>query len=296
MSPVPDPVRGLRMSAPRRYLAAIVVVPVASATAAPSPDVVDVAHRGSSGSAPENTVAAVELAVDQQASFVEVDVQRSADDELVIVHDTTLARTTDAEQVFPDRAPWNVGAFTLAELEQLDAGSWYAPEFADEPIPTLADVIDSMGRKSGLLLELKSPELYPGIEAQVVDELSSDAGWLRKALKSEQLVVQSFDHASMKTFDSLAPQIPTGLLFGYRPTTPELVAASSWAEQINPSYRVTDRALVEEVQASGMTISVYTLNTGRLMREFIALDVDGIITDYPVVLRDILANQERSAA
>ncbi|MDQ3629402.1 MAG: glycerophosphodiester phosphodiesterase [Actinomycetota bacterium] len=284
------------MSAPRRYLAAIVVVPVASATAAPSPDVVDVAHRGSSGSAPENTVAAVELAVDQQASFVEVDVQRSADDELVIVHDTTLARTTDAEQVFPDRAPWNVGAFTLAELEQLDAGSWYAPEFADEPIPTLADVIDSMGRKSGLLLELKSPELYPGIEAQVVDELSSDAGWLRKALKSEQLVVQSFDHASMKTFDSLAPQIPTGLLFGYRPTTPELVAASSWAEQINPSYRVTDQALVEEVQASGMTISVYTLNTGRLMREFIALDVDGIITDYPVVLRDILANQERSAA
>lgn len=224
------------------------------------------------------------------------DVQQVEDDELVIVHDATLARTTDAEQVFPDRTPWNVGDFTLAELEQLDAGSWYAPEFADEPIPTLADVIDSIGRKSGLLLELKSPELYPGIEAQVIDELSADARWLRKALQTDQLVVQSFNHASMKAFDSLAPQIPTGLLFGYRPTTPELVAASSWAEQINPSYRVTDQALVDEVHPFGMTISVYTLNAGQLMRQFIDLDVDGIITDYPVVLRDILARQARVAA
>lgn len=272
------------------------VVPIASAAAAPGPEVVDIAHRGSSGSAPENTIAAVDLALRQKSSYVEVDVQRSADGELVIFHDTTLTRTTDAEEVFPNRAPWRVGDFTMAELEQLDAGSWFGPEFAGEPIPTLTETIDAIGRRAGLLLELKSPELYPGIEDQVVDELESDRGWLRSALRRDLLVVQSFNHPSMRVVDSLARQIPVGLLYGYRPTTPELVAASDWAEQINPSFRVTDQALVDEVHSLGMTISVYTLNTGQLMRQYIALGVDGIITDYPVVLRDILSSQGRGAA
>lgn len=134
-------------------------------------DVAVVAHRGSSGSAPENTIAAVELAVHEQASFVEVDVQRTGDGELVVVHDTTLARTTDVARVFPDRAPWRVGGFTRAELDRLDAGSWCGSEFLGEPIPTLSDVLDTVGGATGLMLELKAPKLYPGIEAQGVDEL-----------------------------------------------------------------------------------------------------------------------------
>lgn len=284
----------MRRSFPARALAALALSAVALTTgttvaqAAPDADVVDIAHRGSSGIAPENTVAAVEVALAQRASFVEVDVQRSADGELVIMHDTTLTRTTDAEEVFPDRAPWAVADFTLAELRQLDAGSWFSDDFAGEPVPTLREVVDALGQRSGLLLEFKSPELYPGIEADIAKELSAIPGYLPGALAGDRLVVQSFNHVSMRTFHDLRPDIPVGLLYGYRPTEPELVAASGWVDQINPSYRVTDGALVERVHELDMTISVYTLNTGRLMRQYIDLGVDGIITDYPSVLREIL--------
>lgn len=273
---------------------ALVVGLCAVTTAAPAyagnhdPSVTDIAHRGSSGSAPENTVAAVEFAVDQHASWVEVDVQRSADGELVIMHDTTLARTTDAEEVFPDRAPWNVGDFTLEELRRLDAGSWFSPDFAGEPVPTLREVIEALGRRSGLLLEFKAPELYPGIEAAIAEEFESIPGYLRSALRGDRLVVQSFNHDSMRTFDGLLPEVPTGLLFGERPTDEQIVEASSWAEQINPSYRVVDQDVVDAVHDNGMTISVYTIDTGQLMRQYVNLGVDGIITNYPGVLRDIL--------
>lgn len=256
--------------------------------AGPEHDVVDVAHRGSSGEAPENTLAAVELALDQRASFVEVDVQRSADGALVVMHDTTLARTTDVEEVFPGREPWNVGDFTLEEIRRLDAGSWFARKYAGEPVPVLREVVETIGTRAGLLLEVKAPELYPGIEADIDKELTSVPGYLPAALASDNLVVQSFDHGSMRAFHDRAPEVPIGLLFGYRPSAAELDAASGWAEQINPSYRVTDQALVDAVHERGMTISVYTLNSGALMREYIDLGVDGIITNYPVVLRDIL--------
>ncbi|SFA74069.1 glycerophosphoryl diester phosphodiesterase [Amycolatopsis marina] len=250
--------------------------------------VTDIAHRGSSGSAPENTVAAVQVALRQHASFVEVDVQRSADGELVVLHDVTLDRTTDAEEVFPGRAPWRVGDFTMAEIRSLDAGSWFADEFAGEPVPTLREVVNALGRRAGLLLEVKSPALYPGIEAEIHQELSDIPGYLPSALAAGNLVIQSFDHVSMFAYHEIAPEVPVGLLYGARPTEAELVAASEWADQINPSYRVTDRALVDRVHELGMTISVYTLNTGRLMRQYRNLGVDGIITDYPAVLRQIL--------
>src|SRR5690606_25959316 len=115
-----------------------------------------VAHRGASRHAPENTVAAAEAAAALGARWAETDVQRTADGELVLVHDETLERTTNAEEVFPDRAPWNVSDFTAAEIAQLDAGSWYGEEFAGEPVPTLTEflaVLEENGQD--LLLELK---------------------------------------------------------------------------------------------------------------------------------------------
>jgi len=105
------------------------------AVAATDSDVEVIAHRGSSGAAPENTLAAVRLAIRHDSDVVENDIQRTRDGELVIIHDTTLDRTTDVEQVFPARAPWNVGDFTLGEIKRLDAGSWFAPRFAGQEVP-----------------------------------------------------------------------------------------------------------------------------------------------------------------
>lgn len=257
------------------------------ALAATGTDVDVVAHRGSSGAAPENTLAAVRLALEHKSDVVENDIQRTSDGELVIMHDTTLARTTDVEQVFPDRAPWNVRDFTLAEVKQLDAGSWFAPEFAGERVPTLAEWVHEVGGQAGMLLEPKAPELYPGIETDLDKELRSLPEFER-ALKADQVVVQAFNHAWLRIYKDRAPDVPVGLLYGYKPTEVEIAAASTWAEQVNPALGAIDQTTVDQVHAHGMEIHVWTVNAGTDMRRAINWRVDGIITNYPQVLRDIL--------
>lgn len=285
---------------PRHFLAtallsfATVTVPLEAAGATPPPTsnapqahVDNIAHRGASGYAPENTLAAVRLGVEQVADLVEIDIQRTADGALVVMHDTTLARTTDVEEIFPDRAPWNVGDFTLAELQLLDAGSWFSEEFAGEPIPTLDQVLETLRGRAGLLLEVKSPSLYPGIAEDILGTLESYPGFLNAAARAGRLVVQSFDYGFMEAFNVLAPDVPVGLLGG-PPSDDVLVEVSAWADQINPQYRTVDRAFVERVHELGMTISVYTVNQADAMRALIDLGVDGIITNYPDRLEQVL--------
>lgn len=273
-------------------LATAVAAPaVAQARPAQGVDLDVIAHRGSSGVAPENTLAAVEKAIEQRANWFEIDIQRTADGELVLMHDRDLRRTTNVEEVFPERQLAPLGTFTLAELQKLDAGSWYGPEFAGEPVPTMEQLIDLIDQRIGFLLEVKDPALYPGIEQQIADELRGAGGYLGAALAGDRLVVQSFDHASMRRMDAIAPEIPVGLLTGARLTTAELTVAAEYAEQINPSFRAVDRPYVDEVHALGMTMSVYTVNTGRDMRAMLDLGVDGIITDYPAVLLDLLSRR-----
>lgn len=253
------------------------------------PEIAVIAHRGSSGMAPENTLAAVELAIDQDANWFEIDVQRTKDGQLILFHDRTLERTTDVEEVYPERAPWVVGDFTLDELRRLDAGSWFARDFAGEGIPTLDELLDLIrNRRIGFLLEVKDPVLYPGIEQEIADTLAARRGYLRRALRHDELVVQSFDHASMRRYAEIAPDTPVGLLYGTRPTEAELIAASTYAAEINTSFRVTDEALIDRIHELGMRTSVYTVNTGRDMYRMLDLGVDGIITDYPIVLLDLL--------
>ena len=205
----------------------------------------------------------------------------------IIYTDLTLARTTDVEQVFPDRAPWNVRDFTLAEIKQLDAGSWFAPEFAGERVPTLAEWVDAVGNGAGMLLEPKAPELYPGIEVDLDKELRSLPAFNR-ALQRDQVAVQSFNHPWLRTYKDRAPDVTVGLLFGSRPTEAAIADAATWAEHVNPALGAIDEATVDRIHAQGMEAHVWTVNAGPDMRRAINWDVDGIITNYPQVLRDIL--------
>jgi len=255
--------------------------------AATEPAVDVIAHRGSSGAAPENTLAAVRLAIAQKSDVVENDIQRTRDGELVIMHDPTLTRTTDVEQVFPDRLPWNVGGFTLAEIKQLDAGSWFAPKFAGERVPTLAEWVNAVGQRAGMLLEPKMPELYPGIEADLDKELRSLPAFNR-ALNADRVVVQSFNHVWLRAYKDRAPDVPVGLLYASKPTEVDIAAAATWAQQVNPALGAIDQATADQVHAHGMEIHVWTVNAGTDMRRAINWQVDGIITNYPQVLRDIL--------
>lgn len=232
-----------------------------------------VAHRGASGDAPENTLAAVRAARAQGADAVEVDVQRSADGELVLVHDATLARTTDLGSDDP------VGSLTYAELRRLDAGAWFAAAFAGERIPTLAELVELTDRPPGLLLELKDPHRYPGIEARVADTIAG-AG--------RTVAVQSFDHAAMARFRALAPDATVGLLDEDRPSTSTLDAAARCAQLYTTDVAVMDAALAAAIRARGMSPGVYTVDDPDLMRRTLALGLDRIITDHPAVLRRLV--------
>ncbi|MFH5821104.1 glycerophosphodiester phosphodiesterase [Georgenia sp. AZ-5] len=259
----------------------------AAAGSAAADDVITVAHRGASAYAPENTLPAVELGAEMKADLVEIDVQATADGELVVIHDTTLARTTDVEQKFPDRAPWNVGDFTFEEIRTLDAGSWFGEEYAGTQIPTLQEVLDALDGRAGLLLEAKAPALYPGIEQTIAEELDGE-GWLRAGAASGRLVVQSFDWGFMEAFNALAPEVPAGLLGDPPGDDAALAELATWADQVNPSHTRVTGEVVERIHDAGLEIMPYTVDDADRMRELVELGVDGVITNRPDVLIDVL--------
>jgi glycerophosphoryl diester phosphodiesterase len=186
-----------------------------------------IAHRGASAYAPENTAPAFELAAAQGAHFVELDLQRTKDGRLVVLHDLTLERTTDVARLFPDRARpapddethkprWWLDDFTLAEVQQLDAGTWFDPRFAGTRIPTFQEAIASVHGRSGLFIELKSPERYPGIEAEMLAELEQHGLHVPGADAKTPVAIQSFTVPSIERLAAMGTALPLHVLFSAR--------------------------------------------------------------------------------
>lgn len=251
-----------------------------------------VAHRGASAYAPENTLSAIDAAAALGFKWVENDVQRTKDGELIIMHDTTLSRTTNVEQMFPGRAPWKISDFTLDEIEQLDAGSWFSPEFAGERVPTLKEYIEGVeDNRQSLLMEIKAPELYPGIERQTLRELR-DEGWLDRRHIKRHLIVQSFSADSVKKVHELQPRVKTGFLG--TPAVADLPEYAKFSDQVNPNYGTINAAYVAAVQAvrgaHGRPLEVYTwtVNDGPNAVKVAKMGVDGVITNKPDVVREAL--------
>lgn len=232
----------------------------------------NVAHRGASGYAPENTIAAFDKAVEMKADYIEIDVQRSKDGKLVIIHDTTVDRTTNGTG--------NVRDLTYKQLENLDAGSWRGEQFSGEKIPTFGQILDRYRGKIGILIELKSPELYPGIEESVVQELKKRN--LDKP-KNKKIILQSFNFESMKKTNQLLPNVPIGVLTSSKTdTTPQaLKDFAEYADYFNPSYSIVTEDLVKNVHELGMKISSWTVRSHEAAEFLLQMKVDAIITDYP---------------
>jgi glycerophosphoryl diester phosphodiesterase len=253
--------------------------------------VLNIAHRGASSEVAENTLAALRRAVELGADMVEIDVRRSRDGALVLMHDSTLTRTTDVQRVFPRRAPWRVGDFTYDELRRLDAGSWKSPAFAGERVATLDEVLDIIGpSRTGLLLELKSPELYPGIVGDVVAQMQGLPKLVQPAVAEGRLVVQSFDVAAMKEHKTLVPSVPVGLLG--TPSRANLPALGTWADQVNPSHFSVDKAYVDQVHRAGMQCLVWTVDRPPAMRRALRIGVDGVITNRPHSLAGLMDRRD----
>ena len=243
-----------------------------------------VAHRGASGLAPENTLAAVRLAHADGATAVECDVHRTRDGALVVHHDATLQRCTDAAQVLPGRAPWAIADLTLDDVRRVDAGRPGAPE----PVPTLEEWVGAVGPRTGILVEVKAPAAHPGIEHDL-DAVLRAMPAARAVHQDGRLTVQSFDHAWLHRFKQHAPDVPVGALTARRPRYADLVDAASWAEQVNPRARVVTRALVEGAHDLGLRMQAWTVDEVALMARLARWGVDGIITNHPARLVRVLA-------
>ena len=269
-----------------------------------------VAHRGASAYAPENTIPAFQLAAEQGATFVEFDLQLTRDKQVVCLHDTSLERTTDVEQVFPDRSrpaatspaatrTWMLEDFTLAEIKRLDAGAWFDAKFRGTRIPTFGETIEALRGRSGLFIEVKAPDRYAGIERLIIGELRSrglDRLW---ADARTPVLLQSFSADSLKIFaGELKTTLPIHFLFGARDAakwlTPEgLQQIKSFSTGISPEKVAVAQhgAAMEQARKLGLLITPYTFRAGAVsghrdvsaeMRHYLEVfRVDGVITDNP---------------
>lgn len=231
----------------------------------------NIAHRGASKKAPENTLAAVRRAVDQGVDRVEVDLQRTRDGALVVIHDSDVVRTTDARAVLP-RGPWRIGDLTLEQIRRLDAGAWKGDAWAGERVPTLQEVLGLLGGTGvGLQLELKVPWLYPGVVGDLAGAL--DEAW------AVDVVVQCFDFSAMKELKTRRPDQRVGLLG--TPPLEHLPALGSWADELNPHHWAADAGYVEAIHGAGMQCMVWTVDRPKAMRRALRAGVDGVITNRP---------------
>jgi glycerophosphoryl diester phosphodiesterase len=242
-----------------------------------------IAHRGSSGIAPENSAVAIEAAIAQGADFVEVDIQPTRDGALVNHHDATLERTTDARLRFPGRPSYRVSDFDLAELKRLDIGGWFHPAQLGERMCTLAEVVALVRGRVGLLVEI-SPVAHhrgTGLPTAVARELASLPGFVDEAVSLARLVVQSFHADDAREFGQVLPDVPLAWLTDTPLAADDLAELATWASAVNPHMRLVDAGLVRAAHRVGLRVNPWTVDEPGRMRQLLGLGVDGLITDYP---------------
>jgi glycerophosphoryl diester phosphodiesterase len=304
------------MSLPRYVPFSLLAAALAGGPNAPAPEElrkVSIAHRGASAYAPEHTLAAYRLAIEQGADYVEQDLGLTKDGVLVCLHDVGLERTTDVARIFPDRAvetardgrrvrTWPVHAFTLAEIRRLDAGSWFDAKFAGERVPTWEEAVALVRGHAGLYPEIKSPDVYRprGIElARVTLDTIRRQGFLDgDAVTRRDLILQSFDEMSLKMAAAEAPGVPRVFLIAPeradRWLSPDgMRAIAGFATGIGPDKRIVTAhpQVVAWAHGAGLDVTPYTFRAGDTgafknvreeMRHFLfTLGVDALFTDNP---------------
>lgn len=242
-----------------------------------------IAHRGASGYAPEHTFAAWDLALEMGADYLEQDLQLTSDGELIVMHDPTLERTTSGTG--------QVMAHTLAQIQQLDAGSWFAPQFADERVPALREVFQRYDSRARYYIETKNPEDAPGMEEKLL-ALIGEFGLRAGAVENWQVLIQSFSRASLVKIRKLDAELPLIQLVEKELTSAEMRAQlpdiHEYAVGIGPACTSVDDQLVEAAHDYGLVIHPYTVNEEPEMKRMIALGVDGMFTDHPDRLRQLM--------
>jgi glycerophosphoryl diester phosphodiesterase len=227
-----------------------------------------VAHRGSSGTCPENTRAAIEKAVESGVDMVEVDCQLSKDGHVVVFHDERLARTA--------RAKGHVRSKTLKELQKLDIGAWFKKSFKGERILTLEEALDIIDGRADINIDIKGDlQGSLGIELKLLFILSH-YDYL------ERTVFSAFDQRVLRRVRELAPDTRIGILHGREnKENPFQLAREVGAESLHIQKELATPPVVERSAQIGLKTLVWTVNEVSEMEKFLKLGVDGLFSDYP---------------
>jgi glycerophosphoryl diester phosphodiesterase len=264
----------------------------------------NIAHRGASSLAPENTLAAGCKALELGADMWELDVQMTADGEPVILHDNTLKRTSNVEAIFPGRRPWRVHQFNLNEIRQLDFGSWFEEQdpfgqvaagvvpdedlasYVGEPIPTLEEVLKfTLEHGWRANLEIKDLTGIPGHEVVVKKVIS-----LVERLDMLSLVhISSFNQSYLAQVRDSLRDISTGVLVSKRCPRPDILLRQLGSQTYHPRRTAIRLAEIPLLNSQGFRVYVWNVNDEQTMKSMILAGANGIFTDFPQVLNSVLA-------
>ncbi|MEW4924437.1 glycerophosphodiester phosphodiesterase family protein [Algibacter sp. 2305UL17-15] len=239
-----------------------------------------IAHRGASSFAPENTLASIQAALNQNPDRIEIDVQQTSDKVVVLMHDTSLDRTTNGTGLIKEK--------TFKDLSKLDAGSWFSNEFKDERIPTLEAAIQLINGKCQLIIEIKKgSSYYPNIEKNILNSI-------QKYNAEDWVIIHSFDDTVLETVHALNPKIPLHKLFvGKFKFSPFIYSNSfdrldlkkyNYIDEYSINYVFANREIIDILKSNGKKVNVWTVDNSETARELTALGVDGIITNNPKLL------------
>ncbi|MFV1964256.1 MAG: glycerophosphodiester phosphodiesterase family protein [Pirellulaceae bacterium] len=235
-------------------------------------NVVIMAHRGSSKAAPENTIAAVRQAIVDGADWIEIDVQETADGEVVVFHDSDFMKLAGVNLKI-----WDA---TTSDLKEIDVGSWFAAEFQEERVPTLGEVLDVCRGKAGVNIELK----YYGHDEQLEQRV---AGVVEAHGMVANVVIMSLKLDAVRKMKSLRPNWKIGLLMSLSAGN----LRDSGADFLAVNATFANRRFVSSAQKRGQDVYVWTVNDAATMSSMISRGVDGLITDKPALARTVLAQR-----
>lgn len=236
-----------------------------------------IAHRGSSTHAPENTLASFWLAAEQKADAIEFDVRLSRDDQIVVIHDRDVNRTTDGQG--------KVSTFSVSELMELDAGNYFDPKFKNEKIPTLKEVLSNFGNSILLNIEIKTQHfLQTGLPIKVA-RMIMDSNLIERSL------ISSFNPFDLIVLRRYTVDIELGLLVppGINRFWVECISGNLvYYDSIHFDFRDINEDLIDKYHKKGKTIFAYTVNDIAYIQKLIDIGIDGIFTDNPLLVKQLL--------
>lgn len=248
-------------------------------------DLANISHRGASGYAPEHTLTSYQIGVKMSGDYIEVDLQMTKDGQLIAMHDEKVDRTTNGKGLVKD--------YTLEQIKQLDAGSWFNEtypqsahmDFIGLKVPTLEEIFQQFGSNANYYIETKSSDTYFDMEKELLRLVN------KYKINKKTLLVQSFSPLSLKVMNKLDPSINLVQLISYTKKTfitdAEIAVIKEYAMGIGVNHIYLNKEYIQKVVNSGLEIHPYTVNDKKRMKQLINWGVKGMFTNYPDRLHEV---------